>query len=114
MGLWSGKAQSILLGFYRANSTEELTYQGKRCVQKKEKGAGNKKKICQEAQIHLVFDSGACDIEKGRNPLQRRIKSTNDARRNIWSRFIHFLEPIPENFGYSLGGYSHRERSRHY
>jgi hypothetical protein len=23
---------------------------------------------------------------------------------------IHFLEPIPENFSYSLGGYSHRER----
>jgi hypothetical protein len=45
MGLWSGKAQSILLGFYSANSTEELMYQGKRCVQKKEKGAGNKKKF---------------------------------------------------------------------
>jgi hypothetical protein len=37
MGLRSGKAQSILLGFYSANSTEELTYQGKRCVQKKER-----------------------------------------------------------------------------
>jgi hypothetical protein len=35
MGLWSGKTQSIFLGFYSANSTEELTYQGKRCMQKK-------------------------------------------------------------------------------
>jgi hypothetical protein len=33
-------------------------------------------------------------------------------RRNIWNRFIYFLEPIPETFGYSLGGYSHREHCR--
>jgi hypothetical protein len=25
---------------------------------------------------------------------------------------IYFLEPIPKKFGYSLGGYSHRERCR--
>jgi hypothetical protein len=37
MGLWSDNAQSILLGFYSANSTEESTYQGKRCVQKRER-----------------------------------------------------------------------------
>jgi hypothetical protein len=44
MGLWNGKAQSILLDFYSTNSIEESTYQGKRCVQKKrEKRAGNKK-----------------------------------------------------------------------
>jgi hypothetical protein len=53
---------------------------------------------------------GGLRHKKGRNPLQRQIKLTNDARRNIWRRFIYFLEPIPENFGYSLGGYSHRER----
>jgi hypothetical protein len=29
MGLWSGKAQSIFLGFYSANSKEELLYQRK-------------------------------------------------------------------------------------
>jgi hypothetical protein len=44
--------------------------------------------------------------------LKRRIKSTNVAGRNIWNRSIYFLEPIPKNFGYSLGGYSHRERCR--
>jgi hypothetical protein len=36
----------------------------------------------------------------------------NIARRNIWNMSIYFLEPIPENFGYSLRGYSHRERCR--
>jgi transposase len=36
--------------------------------------------------------------------------STNVARRNIWNRSIYFIEPIPKFFGYSLGGYSHRER----
>jgi hypothetical protein len=30
----------------------------------------------------------------------------------MWNRFIYFFDPIPENFGYSLGGYSHRERCR--
>jgi hypothetical protein len=37
---------------------------------------------------------------------------TNTARRNIWNKSIYFLESIPEKFGYSLGGYSHRERCR--
>jgi hypothetical protein len=36
----------------------------------------------------------------------------NITRGNIWNRSIHFLEPTPEKFGYSLGGYSHRERYR--
>jgi hypothetical protein len=36
----------------------------------------------------------------------------NIARRNIWNRSVYFLEPIPEKFGYSLEGYSHRERYR--
>jgi hypothetical protein len=38
--------------------------------------------------------------------------SINITRENIWNRSIYFLEPIPEKFGYSLGGYSHRERYR--
>jgi hypothetical protein len=55
---------------------------------------------------------GGLRHKKGKNPLQRRIKSTNDPRRNMWNRYIYFLEPIPKNFGYSLGGYSYRERCR--
>jgi hypothetical protein len=38
--------------------------------------------------------------------------SKNITRGNIWNRSIYFLVPIPEKFGYSLGGYSHRERCR--
>jgi hypothetical protein len=38
--------------------------------------------------------------------------SENIARGNIWNRYIYLFEPIPEKFGYSLGGYSHRERCR--
>jgi hypothetical protein len=38
--------------------------------------------------------------------------SENIARENIWHRYIYLFEPIPEKFGYSLGGYSHRERCR--
>jgi hypothetical protein len=76
----------------------------KRCIQKKrEKRTG--------AQVHLVLDSGACVIGR-REQLKRQTNSTNVTRRNIWNMSIYFLEPIPENFGYSLGGYSHRERCR--
>jgi hypothetical protein len=35
--------------------------------------------------------------------------SKNIARQNIWNRYVYLFEPIPEKFGYSLGGYSHRE-----
>jgi hypothetical protein len=35
MGLWSGKAQSIFLGFFSANSKEELPYQRKYTLKKK-------------------------------------------------------------------------------
>jgi hypothetical protein len=112
MGLWNGKAQSILLGFYSTNSTEESTYQGKRCVQKKERREQGIRKYRSRSTSSPRLRLGGLRHKKGRNPLQRQIKSTNDARRNIRNRFIYFLEPIPENFGYSLGGYSHRERYR--
>jgi hypothetical protein len=79
--------------------------------QNKEERAGDKKISIKKHKVHLVFDSGACVIRMGEQ-LKRRIKSTNVVGRNIWNRFIYFLEPIPENFGYSLGGYSHREHYR--
>jgi hypothetical protein len=42
MGLWSGKAQSILLGFYSANSIN-VSRKKMRTKEKKEKRAGSKK-----------------------------------------------------------------------
>jgi hypothetical protein len=50
--------------------------------------------------------------EKREEQLKGRIMSENITRENIWNRSIYFLEPIPKKFGYSLGGYSHRERYR--
>jgi hypothetical protein len=64
-------------------------------------------------QVHLVFDLGACKIRRGGIQYKSERSQTNDARRNIKQRFIHVLEPIPENFGYSLGGYSHQEHWAH-
>jgi hypothetical protein len=95
MGLWSGKTQSILLSFYSANNTKELTYQGKRCIQKKRREQGIRKYLSRSTSSPCLR-LGGLRHKKGRNPLQRRIKSTNDVRRNIWSRFIYFLEPIAE------------------
>jgi hypothetical protein len=80
-------------------------------TKKREKRAGSKKiSVKKLSSPHPRL--GGLRHKKGRNPFQRRIKSTNNARRNIRNRFIYFLEPIPETFGYSLGGYSHRERCR--
>jgi hypothetical protein len=77
-------------------------------TKKERREQGIRKYLSRSTSLRL----GGLLHKKGRNPLQRRIKSTNDARRNIRNRFIYSLEPIPENFGYSLGGYSHRERCR--
>jgi hypothetical protein len=38
--------------------------------------------------------------------------SGNITRKNIWNSHVYLFEPIPKKFGYSLGGYSHRERYR--
>jgi hypothetical protein len=87
----------------------------KRCVKKKEreeKRIGNKSISVKKHKVTSSSTRGGLWHKKGRNPLQRHVKSTNDARRSIRNEFLNFLEPIPENFGYSLGGYSHRERSR--
>jgi hypothetical protein len=92
-GLWSGKAQSVLLGFYSANSIEELTYQGKRCVQKKEQGL---RKYLSRSTSAPRFRLGGLRYKEGRNPLQRQIKSANDARRNMEQVYLFFLSLYPK------------------
>jgi hypothetical protein len=37
---------------------------------------------------------------------------TKIKRYSIWDRYVYSFEPIPEKFGYSLGGYSYRECCR--
>jgi hypothetical protein len=80
----------------------------KKDTYKKKKGI---RKYLSRSIVHLVFDSGACVIRR-EEQLKGRIISKNIARGNIWNMSIYFLEPIPEKFSYSLGGYSHRERCR--
>jgi hypothetical protein len=69
------------------------------------------RKYLSRSTVHLIFDSGACVIRR-EEQLKGQIMSKNIARGNIWNRSIYFLQPIPEKYGYSLGGYSHRERCR--
>jgi hypothetical protein len=38
--------------------------------------------------------------------------STKIERHDIWDRYFIVLSLYPKKFGYSLGGYSHRERCR--
>jgi hypothetical protein len=33
-------------------------------------------------------------------------------RHSIWDRYVYSFEPISKKIGYSLEGYSHRERCR--
>jgi hypothetical protein len=77
--------------------------------ERKIKNQGVWKISVKEAQVYPVFDSGTCDIWKKRNTLHKWKKLTIDARTSIKNILIYFLEPIPKNFGHSLGGYSHRE-----
>jgi hypothetical protein len=81
----------------------------RKITQRKIKKQGVQKISAKEAQGYPVFDSGACDIRRKKSTLHKWKKSTIDARRSTKKILIYFLEPIPEKFGYSLGGYSHRE-----
>jgi hypothetical protein len=60
--------------------------------------------------MHLVMDSGAHIMR--REGIQKT--STNRAKtitgENLLGRRIYILSLYPIFFGYSLGGYSHRER----
>jgi hypothetical protein len=82
-------------------------------MQAKIKKAGNKKISVKEVQVYLVFDSGGLRHSKRRSTFHKRKELTTNARRSTKIILIDFLEPIPENFGYSLRGYSYRERWAH-
>jgi hypothetical protein len=87
MGLWRGKVQSIFMGFYilpRADDKEVSTYQEKRYVQKKKKRRIIKCESYRKMLQETVYGKGMSIF---------------------LSLYLNF-------FGYSLGGYSHRERYR--
>jgi hypothetical protein len=61
-----------------------------------------------EGAENLASDSGAYDIKKKKGETLK-CKLLQEIMSRAGSDYI--FEPIPEiNFGYSLGGYSHRER----
>jgi hypothetical protein len=45
--------------------------------------------------------------QKGRTT--EKANKIDKCREKKYMEQVYFLEPIPKNFGYSLGGYSHRE-----
>jgi hypothetical protein len=77
------------------------------------KGEKEKKRLSIKKHSVPHLGLGGLSHKKRREePLKGRIMSGNIARQNIWKRYVYLFEPIPEKFGYSLGGYSHRERCR--
>jgi hypothetical protein len=60
--------------------------------------------------VYHVLDSGAYVIRREEKNHQVWIVSKNIARDSIWDRDVSILSLYPKKFGYSLGGYSHRER----
>jgi hypothetical protein len=67
------------------------------------------KNICQRGTRLPRLWLGGLWHSKKKSTLHKWKKSTIDARKSTKNILIYFLEPIPEIFGYSLGGYSHRE-----
>jgi hypothetical protein len=51
----------------RADDNRKVNVSGKRRIKKHSERDNSKEKenICQEAQVHLVFNSGACGIRRG-------------------------------------------------
>jgi hypothetical protein len=77
------------------------------------KKEGKKEKLSTKKHSVPRLGLGGLSHKKRREePLKVRIMSKNIAGHNIWNRYAYLFEPIPEKFGYSLGGYSHRERCR--
>jgi hypothetical protein len=76
------------------------------------KKRGDEKVSIKKHSVPRLRLAGLCHKKIRKEQLKGRIMSENIVRGNIWNMHIYFLEPIPEKFGHSLGGYSHRERCR--
>jgi hypothetical protein len=92
------------------NSTEELHVSREKTRAKNKRKQGIRKYLSRNTSSPHLRLGGLC-YEEGGNSLQRRRNSTKLCEKE-GTYFIYFLEPIPKNFGYSLGGYSHRECCR--
>jgi hypothetical protein len=74
------------------------------------KGEREKKLSITKHSVPRLGLGGLSHKKRKEEPLKGRIMSENIARQNIWNRYVYLFEPILEKIGYSLGGYSHRER----
>jgi hypothetical protein len=112
MGLWRGKVQSISTGFYilpKADDKEASTYQEKRYIQKKKEEKNGKVSIKKHSVPRLGL-GGLCHKKKKRRII--KCKSYRQISQEIvyGTGMSIFLSLYPKKFGYSLRGYSHRER----
>jgi hypothetical protein len=109
MGLRRDKVQSISTGFYilpRADDKEASTYQEKRYVPKKRKVS---------IKMHNVprLGLGGLHRKKGREESLSANHIKKYRKETVYGTDMSiFLSLYPKKFGYSLGGYFHRERCR--
>jgi hypothetical protein len=111
MGLCRGKVQSIFTGFYIlpiADDKEASTYQEKRYIQKKrEEKVSIKKHNVRRLRLgglhHKERREESLKCESYRKISQETVYGTG---------MSIFFSLYLKKFGYSLGGYSHRERCR--
>jgi hypothetical protein len=116
MGL--NRGQNIIAGSYmlpRADDNRQVNIlrarrHKKREKRKRKKNMKEEKKI-KEHKFTPFMTWGLMRFEEKEYIVYK--KSTIGARRSTKNIFNNFLEPIPKNFGYSLGGYSHREHWAH-
>jgi hypothetical protein len=115
MGLYKDTVQNIVTGSYMLPIADD-----KRKINiSKEKVRGKTKReevIYQEAQHYLVLDSGGLSHKKKKREKEEKNYQKGEIHRQILKDRIYgtdtsiVLSLYPTKFGYSLGGYSHRER----
>jgi hypothetical protein len=108
MGLWRGKVQSIFMGFYilpRADDKEAATYQGKRHIKKG-------KVSIKKRSVPRLGLGGLHHKERREKSLSANHMEKISQETVYGTGMFIFLSLYPKKIGYSLGGYSHRERCR--
>jgi hypothetical protein len=98
------------MGFYilpRADDKEASTYQKKRCVQKK-RGKGGK--VSDKKHNVPRLGLGGLHHKKKKRRIVKCKSYRKISQEIAYERDMSiFLSLYPKKFGYSLGGYSHRE-----
>jgi hypothetical protein len=82
------------------------------CIKEKDTYKKSMRKYLSRSTVYLFFDLGACVIQKKRRIIKCESCWKISQEEVYGTGTSKFLSLYPIFFGYSLGGYFHRERCR--